>query len=59
MLITVISHLLENSFFAFKKLGFPYFYDDFIWSYHQVLNSLGAIPLEIKKAMQRILDLIF
>lgn len=58
ILITVISHVLESGFLAFKKLGFPYYYDDFIWAYHQILNSLGAIPVGIKNEMQRILDLM-
>jgi hypothetical protein len=53
-----ITRILESGITAFKILGFPYYFDDFIWTYHQILNSLDFIPFEIKKEMQRILNLM-
>lgn len=55
----VIGRLLENAFSAFKKLGYPYYFDDYIETYHRILNSKDLIPPEIKKEMARVLNLYF
>lgn len=50
-----ITQILESGWSAFKVLGFPGYYDDFICLYHCILNSSNLVPLKIKKEMRRIL----
>ena len=59
VLVTAISYILKCGFSAFKTLGFPYFYDDYMWAYLQLVSPHTVIPMEIKKEMRRILDSIF
>jgi hypothetical protein len=56
----VVGYLFASGFSAFKTLGYPDYFDDFIWTYNNILHSKDlVVPFEIKEEMQRILDLYF
>jgi len=52
--VTAITQILEKGFSAFKFLGFPYYFDDFIQIYRHFLNSSDA-DLPINQKMKQIL----
>lgn len=54
-----ISHILKKGFSAFKFLGYPYYFDDFMGAYYRILNSTNSISSWIKQEMQEILDQVF
>lgn len=58
-IIRALSTLFENGFSAFKRLGYPYYYDDFICAYRYVLTQSYSVPIAIKEEMKRILSLAF
>jgi hypothetical protein len=58
ILLPSIVYLLENGFRAFKSLGYPRYYDDFIASYHSILSSTKLVHPALKREMHRILYLM-
>lgn len=54
--IRALSILFESGFSAFKRLGYPYYYDDFICAYRFVLTASCSVPIAIKTEMKRILS---
>jgi hypothetical protein len=57
--IVAVTRILENGFTAFKKLGYPYYFDDFLWAYNRVLHSPNTFSFKIKQEMERMLDTMF
>ena len=58
-IVFAVCYLLKKGFSAFKFLGYPYYFDDFIVAYHRILNSPNIISPRIKQEMQEILDQVF
>jgi hypothetical protein len=51
-----ITTLLESGLSAFKNLGYPYYFDDFIWACKSTLNASNHVPMSIKEEISRILS---
>lgn len=51
--------ILRQGFIAFKLLGFPYYFDDFLNTYRCILKPTHPIPSTIKYEMQQILNELF
>jgi hypothetical protein len=54
VLLPSITYILESGFSAFKSLGYPRYYDDFIASYRCILGSTKLVPPALKREMHRI-----
>lgn len=52
--VTAITQILEKGFSAFKFLGFPYYFDDFLQIYRHFLNTSNSY-LPIHQKMRHIL----
>ncbi|MBV8801801.1 MAG: hypothetical protein JO131_02330 [Gammaproteobacteria bacterium] len=55
-LITAITQILEKGFEAFKFLGFPYYFDDFIQAYYHFVNSSNSCWPLLNQKMKEILQ---
>jgi hypothetical protein len=58
-MVAAVAHIFRKGFSAFKFLGYPYFFDDFINPYLQVLKTDNLIFPAIKHDMQHILNEVF
>ena len=55
ILSATVSEIVSVSIRAFKKLGHPSYYNDFIWAIYRVISTDHPIPIEIKQAIEKIL----
>jgi hypothetical protein len=55
----VIAEIIQYAMYAFNKLDFPRYYDDFVWALHKTLRSHHGTPEEIRKKNQRIIAMLF
>jgi hypothetical protein len=55
-LLIAITQILEKGFSAFKFLGFPYYFDDFLQAYHHFLNSSSTYLPRLNQKMKEILE---
>lgn len=51
-----ISEIIHHGLHSFKTLGFPRYYDDFIWSLHRTLSSFSTTPIRIKQKLYQIFE---
>jgi hypothetical protein len=54
--VVAVSYLLRKGFAAFKFIGYPYYFDDFIMLYYHILKTTIPIFPTIKHEMQKILN---
>lgn len=50
-----IAEIVSISIRAFKKLGHPSYYNDFIWAIYRVISIDYPVPIEIKQAIENTL----
>ena len=55
----IIAEIIQYAMYAFNKLDFPRYYDDFVWALHKTLRSHHGTPEEIRKKNQRIIAMLF
>jgi len=55
----IIAEIIQYAMYSFNRLGFPRYYDDFVWALHKTLRLHYGTPEEIKKETQRIIGMLF